>query len=95
MKKTRRFLSKTAEKFDLPADIVAGELKIEVIGFLECTISPHKGLREYGKQFISVDTSEEIIGILGEALTVKRMNSRQITIRGKIKSVTREVVPRE
>jgi len=85
----RKILSSTAGVFDLPADALAGVPRLEMVGFSECSIEPHKGLKEYGEQEIVVDSCVGPIRISGEKLYVKRMNHQRITVCGVVRSVDR------
>lgn len=49
MNRARKLLSSTAAFLELPADVLAGIPKMELIGFQEFSIEPHKGLLEYEK----------------------------------------------
>lgn len=82
MNKTRRFLANTAGLLELPADVLAGVPKMELIGFQEFSIEPHKGLLEYEKDQIIIETQIGRIRLAGRELTIRLMNSSRITIRG-------------
>ena len=87
MNKARKFLVNTASLLELPADVLAGVPKIEVVGFRECSIEPHKGLLEYEKEQIIIETELGKVCILGSGLTIKLMNSSRITVRGQMYAV--------
>lgn len=82
MNRARRFLANTAGFLELPADVLAGMPKIELVGFREFSIEPHKGLLEYEKDQIIIETQIGRIRLAGQELTIHLMNSSRITIRG-------------
>ena len=88
MNKARKFLAGTADLLELPADVLAGIPKMELTGFREFSIEPHKGLLEYEKNEIIIDTQIGRICLSGENLTIRLMNSSRITIGGWLSSVT-------
>lgn len=88
MNKVRRLFLKAAQALDLPADILAGVPRVELIGGQECSVEPHQGLREYTKEKISVATTIGIVAIIGSNLEVKRMNAQRITVSGHVFQVT-------
>ena len=87
MNKVRRFLSDTADKLDLPADILANIPKMEVTGFREFSIDAHQGLLEYETHCIRIDTDLGRIALNGKGLTIKLMNRSRITIRGDLYTI--------
>lgn len=84
MNRARKLLSSTAAFLELPADVLAGIPKMELIGFQEFSIEPHKGLLEYEKEHISIETQIGRIHLIGKELTIRLMNSSRITIGGWI-----------
>ncbi len=87
MNKARKLLSDAALMLDLPADILAGLPKMEITGFQEFSIEPHRGLMEYDKDQIGVDTNLGKIWVIGNDLGIKLMNRERITIKGKLLAV--------
>lgn len=87
MNKARKFLMDAADHLELPADIVASVPRMEIIGAQEFSIEPHKGLLEYEKEQIGVETNVGKIRIFGAGLTIKQMNRNRITVAGDIRSV--------
>lgn len=87
MNKARKFLANTAGRLELPADVLAGIPKMELTGFREFSVEPHKGLLEYEKDEITIETGIGRICLSGNDLTIKLMNSSRITIFGWLNSV--------
>lgn len=87
MNRAKRMLAGAADFLDLPADLLAGLPRMEITGFREFSIEPHHGLLEYEKDCIGIKSDLGRIRILGTNLTIKLMNSRRITICGKLMSV--------
>lgn len=87
MNRARKFLSEAAAYLELPADVMAGVPRVEVTGFREFSIEPHKGLMEYEKERIIVESSLGRVCLSGKDLTIRLMNSQRITVSGAIYAV--------
>lgn len=87
MNRARKILAGAAERLELPAEVLAGVPKMELTGFQQFSIEPHKGLMEYEKDRISIESDLGPILILGSGLTIQLMNRQRITIRGKLFAV--------
>lgn len=87
MNKARKILMDAAGHLDLPADILAAVPKMEVTGFQEFSIEPHRGLLEYEKEQIGIETNLGKIQIIGSGLNIKLMNRNRITISGDLHAV--------
>lgn len=87
MNKARKFLMDAAGHLELPADILAAVPRMEVTGFQEFSIEPHKGLLEYGKEQIGIETNLGRVLIVGTGLRIRLMNRNRITIAGNLQLV--------
>ena len=76
-----------AERFDLPADAVAGLPKLTITGKARVVIENHKGLLEYGEHMIEVNGGRVRIRINGTELELRAMNQDDLVITGQISSV--------
>jgi len=81
-KKKENFLSRAADLFDLPAEVVAGEPRITVTGSRRLVVENHKGLMEYGENEIGINCGRIILKIKGEELEIRAMNSEELLITG-------------
>ena len=88
MNRARSLLVNVADRFELPVDVLAGIPKIEMIGFHEIRIETHKGLLEYEKEQIGIETIIGKIVISGKDLTIVLMNRYRIAVKGSISSVS-------
>lgn len=87
MNKAKKLLSDAAQRLELPADIAAGLPKMELTGTVEFSLEPHRGLLEYEKTRIAVSSALGTVEVLGQGLSIKRMNQERITIVGQITAV--------
>lgn len=87
MNRAKKLLTGAAGKLDLPADIVAGLPRMELTGFEEFSLEPHKGLLEYADREIILDSSVGQILVRGENLSIKLMNRARITVTGHLAAV--------
>ena len=80
-------LEKTAQTFDLPADVVAGMPRIELTGDRELRMENHKGILAYGKEEIHISGGKLIVRITGSELELRAMNASELLITGRIAAV--------
>lgn len=88
-KRARRegLLEKTAQVFDLPADVVAGLPRVELVGDREVRMENHRGILAYGEQEIHVSGGAFVIKVMGEGLKLRSMTGIELLITGHISSI--------
>ena len=59
-------LAAAAELFDLPADIVAGLPRLEMVGSRQLYLEHHTGLLAYTEEQIDANTSSGVLRVRGE-----------------------------
>ncbi|WP_409967867.1 YabP/YqfC family sporulation protein [Bengtsoniella intestinalis] len=82
-----QLLTPVAELFDLPADLVAGLPRLEMIGQHELFVAPHGGLLSYTDTQIDINTAHGVVQVNGEGLTLLVMTGQEVRIGGQIASV--------
>ncbi len=80
-------LTAAAELFDLPADVVAGLPRLEMVGSRQLYLEHHTGLLAYTEERIDANTSAGVLRVSGEGLTLMAMTAGELRIGGKIASV--------
>lgn len=80
-------LATVAELFDLPADIVAGLPRLEMVGGRQLYLEHHTGLLAYTESQIDANTSAGVLRVKGERLTLMAMTAGELRIGGRIASV--------
>ena len=75
---------KTAQLFDLPADVIAGVPKVELVGDGELRMENHKGILSCTEEEILVSGGIYLVKITGERLEVRAMTGVEILVTGKI-----------
>ncbi|MCI9119900.1 MAG: sporulation protein [Oscillibacter sp.] len=80
-------LSSVAELFDLPADIVAGLPRLEMVGSRQLYLEHHMGLLAYTEEQIDANTSAGVLRIKGKHLTLMAMTAGELRIGGRIGAV--------
>ena len=73
--------------FDLPQDVVLNFPTVLITGSEEIIIENHKGLIEYSKCSIRINTISGIIRIEGQNMLIKKMTTNYLKVLGKIKNV--------
>ena len=80
-------LGTVAELFDLPADVVAGLPRLEMVGSRQLYLEHHTGLLSYTEEQIDANTSAGVLRVRGERLTLMAMTAGELRIGGKIASL--------
>ena len=83
----RRVMTRAAEFFDLPADIVAGLCHLEMIGDRQLFLEGHGGILSYGTEQIDINAGALLLRVRGEGLTLCSMTDAEVRISGRIDKV--------
>jgi len=77
-------LSTVAELFDLPADVVAGLPRLEMVGSRQLYLEHHTGILAYSEEAIDANTVAGVLRIRGKQLTLLAMTAEELRIGGRI-----------
>ena len=80
-------LDAVAELFDLPADVVAGLPRLELIGSRQLYLEHHTGILAYSQDQVDANTSAGVLRIRGSDLTLLAMTAGELRIGGHITAV--------
>ena len=80
-------LGSVAELFDLPADVVAGLPRLELVGNRELDLEGHTGLLRYSDTGIDANTGFGVLRVSGQRLTLLAMTGEELRIGGLIDRV--------
>lgn len=80
-------LSAVAELFDLPADVVAGLPRLEMIGSRQLYLEHHTGILAYSQEQVDANTTAGVLRIRGRDLTLLAMSAGELRIGGRIEGV--------
>ena len=80
-------LEGVAELFDLPADVVAGLPRLELVGNRQLYLEHHTGLLAYSDARIDANTPYGVLRVRGQRLTLLAMTGEELRIGGKIDGV--------
>ena len=83
----RRAMTRAAEFFGLPADIVAGLCHLEMLGERQLFLEGHGGILSYGTEQIDVNAGPLILRVRGQDLTLRSMTDAEVRISGRIDAV--------
>ena len=86
-RKERVVLSTVAELFDLPADVVAGLPRLEMVGSRQLYLEHHAGILAYSEEQIDVNTSAGALRVRGEGLCLLAMTAEELRSGGRIAAV--------
>ena len=78
---------KTAQLFDLPADVIAGVPRMELVGDSEFRMENHKGILSCGDEEIHVSGGIYLVKLSGKELEVRAMTGVELLVTGKIQSI--------
>ena len=87
MGSAQNWLQTLSQRLELPADILTGVPRMEVVGSELFRMEPHRGLLEYDHSRICIDSRMGQVKICGKNLRITQMNVTQITIGGCISAV--------
>lgn len=79
----RRF----AEIGDLPKELVTSYSRMVLIGNNEFTIENYNGIIEYELNKIRLRSASGVICVVGEGLVINELDSEDLFIKGKIRSI--------
>ena len=80
-------LSAVAELFDLPADVVAGLPRLEMVGSRQLYVEHHTGILSYSEEQIDVNTASGVLRVSGVGLSLGAMTAEELRLGGRIASV--------
>lgn len=83
-RKGKDALARCAGALDLPADLVAGLPKVELVGDREAYILRHRGILAYSGEEIDVNADGFLVRITGEDLQLLVMTEEELRIGGRI-----------
>ena len=86
-RKGRDVLSAVAELFDLPADVVAGLPRLDMVGSRQLYLEHHTGLLAYSTEQIDANTTAGVLRVRGNQLTLLAMTAEELRIGGRIDAV--------
>ena len=80
-------LDTVAELFDLPADVVAGLPRLEMVGSRQLYVEHHTGILSYSDEQLDVNTGSGVLRITGERLSLLAMTAGELRVGGRIDGV--------
>ena len=88
-KKPRRpgLMERAADLLDLPADLLAGVPRLELVGDRELRMENHKGILAYGDSEIHISGGIFIVKISGHDLELRAMTGFEVLITGTIEEI--------
>ena len=78
--------SNISEILELPKDIVLDLPKITMIGNLQVYIENHKGIIEYSKERIRINTHIGILRITGRNMYIRTIITEEVIVAGEIET---------
>lgn len=90
MKPTKKLLERAANRLDLPADVMAGQPRLELTGFSRLSVEQHRGVLEYTEEAVTVALREGTVRVTGEKLSISLMNHAFVVIDGILRNVALE-----
>lgn len=85
--KMSNFKHNISEALELPKDLIMDLPKIVMIGNIQMNISNHKGIIEYTREVLRVNSSIGIVKISGSDMELKTILSEEIIVKGNIEKV--------
>lgn len=79
---------RTAELFDLPADLVAGLCHMEILGDRQLLLEGHSGILSYGTERIDIGAGALTVRVEGKNLDLRAMTETELRLGGQIASIS-------
>lgn len=76
-----------ADRLDLPADALAGSIRLSLCGRRRLMIENHHGIISYGENMTEVDCGGVKLIIRGDGLSIGAMDKKDMLICGRIISL--------
>ena len=80
-------MERTAQLLELPADVLAGVPRLELIGDNELRMENHRGILAYGREEIHISGGAYIVRISGQELELRVMTELELFITGRIEQI--------
>ena len=80
-------LEAVAELFDLPAEVVAGLPRLELVGSRQLYLEHHLGILAYSRTQIDANTPAGVLRVRGEELSLLALTGEELRIGGRIDAV--------
>ena len=80
-------MERAAERFDLPADALAGVPRLELVGDRELRMENHRGILAYGAEEIHVSGGSFVVRVTGRELELRAMTGLELLITGEIRQI--------
>ena len=80
-------LMRATRALDLPADMVTGLPRVELIGKGELRMEQHRGILAYGPEEIHISGGKLVVRVRGQGLELRAMNPTELLITGEISTV--------
>ena len=86
-RKELAIISRAADVFDLPADVIGSLPHLELIGDCQLLLSSHQGILAYSREAIDINCGKLIVRLGGREMELTAMNGSELRIQGKIEKV--------
>lgn len=87
MVKKSNIKSRLSESLELPKEVILNIPILKLIGKSDIYIENHKGIIEYSKEILRINSEIGIIKILGKDLYIKEINKEELFITGDVNIV--------
>ncbi|TDT51099.1 sporulation protein YqfC [Fonticella tunisiensis] len=79
--------SRFADSLELPKEVVLDTPMVRITGNNEMSVENHRGIVEYSKEILRINSTLGIIKVSGSFLNIKEINQENIIISGEISSI--------
>lgn len=80
-------LVRASRAFDMPADVMTGLPRIQLIGGEELRMEQHRGILAYGPEEIHISGGKLVVRVKGTNLELRAMTPTELLITGEIRGV--------
>lgn len=80
-------LLRASRAFDVPADVLAGQPRLRLVGTQELSMEGHRGILSYAPEEIHISGGKLVVRVRGTGLELRAMNPTELLITGEIRAV--------
>lgn len=84
---SRRFRKWTADKLDLPNDLVFNLPRLTLIGGKQLYIENHRGVKHFSPELLHLKLSEGYLEVTGSELVIQAIMTDEIVVEGVISDI--------
>lgn len=83
----KKLTERLAQRLELPGELLAGVMRLTLIGGERVLIENHKGLLDYTDECVEVSGGKMRLRVRGNGLLLRSMSSEEVLVTGRVFAV--------